>query len=58
MQFIQQSELQTESALAALRSSFDQRLSLLQGRSAADRLRSTIRGRAKLGGKVKAGTGY
>jgi hypothetical protein len=47
---------QTESALANLRQSFDERLSVLQGESAATRLQSTIRGPAKLGGKVKAGS--
>src|ERR1019366_7575347 len=52
MQLVEQSEAQTESALANLRRSFDERLSVLQGRSAATRLQSTIRGRAKLGGKV------
>jgi prevent-host-death family protein len=58
MQFVKQSEAQAESALAHLRRSFDERLSALQGRSAAARLQSTVRGRAKLGGKVKAGSGY
>jgi prevent-host-death family protein len=58
MQLVEQSEAQTESALAGLRQSFDKRLSVLQGQSAATRLQSTIRGRAKLGGKVKAGSGY
>jgi prevent-host-death family protein len=58
MLLVEQSEAQTESALAGLRQSFDERLSVLQGRSAATRLRSTMRGRAKLGGKVKAGSGY
>jgi prevent-host-death family protein len=58
MQIVEQSEAQTESALAGLRRSFDVRLSVLQGRSAASRLQSTIRDRAKLGGKVKAGSGY
>jgi PHD/YefM family antitoxin component YafN of YafNO toxin-antitoxin module len=58
MQIVERSEAQTESALAALRNSFDERLSVLQDRSAANRLQSTIRGRAKLGGKVKAGSGY
>jgi prevent-host-death family protein len=58
MQIVEQSAAQTESALAGLRASFDQRLSVLQERSAANRLQSTIRGRAKLGGKVKAGSGY
>jgi hypothetical protein len=55
---VEQSEAQTESVLAGLRRSFDERLSVLQGQSAATRLQSTIRGRAKLGGKVKAGAGY
>jgi prevent-host-death family protein len=58
MQLVEQSEAQTESALAGLRRSFDVRLSVLQDRSAATRLQANIRGRAKLGGKVKAGSGY
>jgi PHD/YefM family antitoxin component YafN of YafNO toxin-antitoxin module len=58
MQLVEQSKAQTESALAGLRQSFDERLSVLQGRSATTRLQSTIRGHAKLGGKVKAGSGY
>jgi prevent-host-death family protein len=58
MQLVEKSEAQTESALAGLRRTFDERLSVLQGRSAATRLQSTMRGRAKLGGKVKAGSGY
>jgi prevent-host-death family protein len=58
MQLVEQSEAQTESALAGLRRSFDERLSVLQDESASTRLQSTIRGRAKLGGKVKAGSGY
>jgi hypothetical protein len=58
MQIVEQSATQTESALAGLRRSFDERLAVLQNRSAACRLRSTIRGRPKLGGKVKAGSGY
>jgi prevent-host-death family protein len=58
MQVVEQSEAQTESVLAGLRRNFDERLSVLQGQSAATRLQSTIRGRAKLGGKVKAGSGY
>ena len=58
MRLAEQSEAQTESALANLRRSFDERLSVLQHQSAATRLQSTIRGRAKLGGKVKAGSGY
>jgi PHD/YefM family antitoxin component YafN of YafNO toxin-antitoxin module len=58
MHLVEQSKAQTESALAGLRQSFDERLSVLQGRSATARLQSTIRGHAKLGGKVKAGSGY
>ena len=58
MQLVEQAEAQTESTLANLRRTFDERLSVLQGRSAATRLQSTMRGRAKLGGKVKAGSGY
>jgi len=58
MLLVEQSEAQTQSALAELRRSFDGRLSVLQGQSAATRLQSTIRGRTKLGGKVKAGSGY
>jgi prevent-host-death family protein len=58
MRLVEQSEAQTESVLANLRHSFDERLSVLQGESAATRLQSTIRGRAKLEGKVKAGSGY
>jgi prevent-host-death family protein len=58
MQIVEQAEAQTKSTLADLRRTFDERLSVLQGRSAVTRLQSTIRGRAKLGGKVKAGSGY
>jgi prevent-host-death family protein len=58
MRLAEQSKAQTESALANLRRSFDERLSVLQNESAASRLQSTIRGRAKLDGKVKAGSGY
>lgn len=58
MQIVEQSEAQTESALAGLRRGFDERLAVLQGRSATARLQSTIRGRARLGGKVKAGSDY
>ena len=55
---VERSEAQSESALAALRSRFDARLSVLQERSAPSRLQSTIRGRAKLNGKVKIDSGY
>jgi hypothetical protein len=58
MRLLEQAEAQAESALANLRRSFDERLTVLQGQSAATRLQSTIRSRAKLGGKIKAGPGY
>lgn len=57
MQLAGQLEAQIESALTELRQSFDERLSVLQGQSAANRLQSTIRGRAKLGGKVNTRSG-
>jgi prevent-host-death family protein len=55
---LKQAETQNESALSGLRQSFDQRLSVLRSESAAERLRKTLRGGAKLGGKVKAGKTY
>ncbi|HTY48795.1 MAG TPA: hypothetical protein VMB48_03790 [Steroidobacteraceae bacterium] len=58
MHIVEQSQAQTEAALAGLRKSFDERLTVLEDRSAAARLQSTIRGRARLGGKVKAGSGH
>jgi len=58
MLLVERSEARTESVLSGLRESFDKRLSMLQGQSAATRLRSTMRARAKLGGKVKAGESY
>jgi PHD/YefM family antitoxin component YafN of YafNO toxin-antitoxin module len=58
MRLAEQSQAQTDSTLATLRQSFDERLSVLQGQSAATRLQSTIRGAAKLDGKVRAGSGY
>lgn len=57
-QIVEQSVAQTESALEGLRRSFDEQLSVLQSRSAGNRLQSTIRGCTNLGGKVKAGSGY
>jgi prevent-host-death family protein len=58
LRLAEQSQAQTDAALADLRHSFDERLSTLQGQSAASRLQSTIRAPAKLDGKVKAGSGY
>ncbi|GMU69283.1 MAG: hypothetical protein AMXMBFR37_16150 [Steroidobacteraceae bacterium] len=55
-QFVEQSEARTESVLQDLRQGFDERLAVLQDRSSVARLRSSISGRTKLGGKVKAGT--
>lgn len=58
MQLVEQSEARTESVLQDLRQGFDKRLAVLQDRSTATRLRASITGRAKLGGKVKAGASY
>ncbi len=58
VQIVEQAETQSESARAGLRKSFDERLAVLKGRSAAARLQSTIRGRAQLRGKVKTSSGY
>jgi PHD/YefM family antitoxin component YafN of YafNO toxin-antitoxin module len=58
IQLVRQSEARVDSALDGLRQSFDQRLAALQGQPAAKRLRATMRTRAKLNGKVKAGTTY
>src|SRR5260221_5522226 len=53
MQLVEQAEAQTESTLANLRRTFDERLSVLQGRSAANSLQSTMRRPAQIGGQVK-----
>ena len=58
IQLVEQSEARTESVLLDLRASFDKRLSILQGQSAATRLRATMRAPAKLRGKVKVGESY
>jgi hypothetical protein len=49
----QPSEAQTEAAVATFRQSFDERLAVLQDPSAATRLQSIFRARAKLDGKIK-----
>ena len=54
----QQSESRVESDLTLLRRRFDDRLAALAQPDAGDRLRSVMRGPAKLRGKVKAGTTY
>ena len=51
-------ESRNESALDALRHRFDERLASLQAADAGDRLRSLMRGPAKLDGKVKVGASY
>ena len=58
MQLLEQSETRIEASLAALRDSFDERLAVLQERSAGKRLRTALQGRVRLGGKVKAGIRY
>jgi PHD/YefM family antitoxin component YafN of YafNO toxin-antitoxin module len=58
MQVVRQAEAKAESTLATLRADFDERLSVLNTENAAVRLRATMRGRTKLGGKVKAGMRY
>jgi PHD/YefM family antitoxin component YafN of YafNO toxin-antitoxin module len=53
-----QTESRVESDLALLRRRFDERLDALRKPDAAQRLRSIMRGPAKLRGKVKTGTSY
>jgi len=47
-----------QAALDTLRRRFDERLVSLQAADAGQRLRATMRGPARLGGKVKAGTSH
>lgn len=58
MRALHEVESRNESALDALRHRFDERLASLQAADAGNRLRSLMRGPAKLGGKVKAGTSH
>ena len=51
-------EARAEADLAALRRRFDERLASLGEPRAGDRLRSVMRGPARLRGRVKAGTGH
>lgn len=53
-----QAESRVESALALLRQRFDERLAVLRTPEAGDGLRSIMRSRTKLHGKVKAGESY
>ena len=58
VQVVQQAESRAEAELDALRLRFDDRLARLRAPGAGARLRSVMRGRPRLRGKVKAGTGY
>jgi prevent-host-death family protein len=53
-----QAESRLESDLALLRRRFDERLAVLRKPDAGQRLRSIMRGPARLRGKVKAGRTY
>ena len=53
-----QAESRMESDLTALRRRFDERLAALRKPDAGGRLRSAMRGPARLRGKVKAGATY
>jgi len=55
---LRQAASNDESTLDVLRHRFDERLASLQAADAGDRLRSLMRGPAKLGGKVKAGASH
>lgn len=55
---LQVAHAQVPSSLDALRKSFDQRLAALDADDAGERLRGLLSQPARLGGKVKAGTGY
>lgn len=58
LEVVKQAESRTASELDALRCRFDERLAALHGPDAGARLRSVMRGPARLRGKVKAGAGY
>ena len=58
VQIAREAESRTESELATMRQKFNERLSALDAPGAGKRLRAIARGRAKLKGKVKAGTSY
>lgn len=58
LEVVDQAKSRTASELDALRLRFDERLAALRAPHAGARLRSVMRGPARLRGKVKAGTGY
>ena len=53
-----EADARAESELDLLRLQFDERLKALRAPDAGKKLRSMMRGSAKLGGKVKVGTGH
>ena len=53
----QQAESRAAAELDTLRQRFDQRLAAISALGSANRLRSVMRGPARLGGRVKAGAG-
>ncbi len=55
---VKETESRTAAGLEELRHRFDDRLAVLRGPDAGDRLRAISSSPAKLRGKVKAGTGY
>ena len=58
LEVVRQAESRAASELDALRLRFDERLARLRAPDAGVRLRSVMRGRARLRGKVKAGAGF
>ena len=57
LQAAQRIETRMEADLEALRSRFDERLAVLRSEDAGDRLRAVLRKPARLGGRVRAGSG-
>ncbi len=57
LEVVQQAESRMASELETLRRRFDERLAALRAPDAGARLRSVMRGPARLRGKVKVGTG-
>ena len=58
LEAVTQANARAAAELDALRVRFDERLAALRAPDAGARLRSVMRRPARLGGKVKAGTGY
>ncbi len=51
-------ESRADATIETLRRNFDERLAVLDSPGAGDRLRGTMNGRARLNGRVKAGSGH